>query len=195
MGFDGVDEIACTLYRMCETRGRIVSKTPVTWCRIARCPGEDLSKDVLADYFISPVPACGRCHIDASFSARAGCPGQPKSQVPRVRALECSSETTFLKLRDVSRRERCLKTPWSLWDRCVCVLPGRLRYVPLPGLMAFSKRVATGEVHGVNCNLIVTLSTGAGHAQVANWVGMGAAERVRMTTCAQPLLLYSRCCT
>ena len=61
----------------------------------------------------------------------------------------------------------------------MCVLPVRLRYVPLPGLMAFSKRVATGEVHGVNCNMGVTLSTGAGHAQVANWVGMGAAERVR----------------
>ena len=45
--------------------------------------------------------------------------------------------------------------------------------------MAFSKRVATGEVHGVNCNMVVTLSMGAGHAQVANRVGMGAAERVR----------------
>ena len=45
--------------------------------------------------------------------------------------------------------------------------------------MAFSKRVATGEVHGVSRNMSVTLSTGAGHTQVANREGMGAAERVR----------------
>ena len=105
--------------------------------------------------------------------AAPAAPAQPQ-QPERPRQAAAGDEEI-----DKNGKSGCLKTPWSFWDRCVCVLPVRLRYVPLPGLMAFSKRVATGEVHGVNCNMGVTLSTGAGHAQVANWVGMGAAERVR----------------
>ena len=45
--------------------------------------------------------------------------------------------------------------------------------------MAFSMRVAAGEVCRVISNMGVTLSTGAGHARVAIRMGMGAAERVR----------------
>ena len=48
--------------------------------------------------------------------------------------------------------------------------------------MAFSMRVATGEVYGVSSNIGVTLSTDAGHARVASRMGMDSAERVRKSS-------------
>ena len=81
----------------------------------------DRTHDLLRVMEAAPEARRRWIELNSTFDASEASPGR------RCRAYDDDEES----------KSGCLKTPWSLWDWCVCVLPGRLRYVPLPGLMAF----------------------------------------------------------